>query len=117
MSKFVAIIDDENYTCPLEHEGCCHIAWNKIYNCMEDCDGILNARPEFCPLKEYKEAIPVEWIKKWINNIANNERYKNDYVELTEEIKRIVYRQEMMIIRIPCISDMLEDWEKENETD
>lgn len=61
------------------------------------------------------EAIPIEWIKKWLNNIANNERYKNDYVELTEEVKRIVYRQEMMIIKIPCISDMLEDWKKENE--
>lgn len=64
MSKFVAIIDDENYTCPMEHEGHCHIAWNKIYKCMEDCDGILNARPEFCPLKEYKDAIPVEWLEK-----------------------------------------------------
>lgn len=61
------------------------------------------------------DAIPVEWIKKWLNNIANNERYKNEYVELTEEVKRIVYRQ-TMIINMPCISDMLEDWEKENGT-
>lgn len=60
------------------------------------------------------EAIPVEWIKKWLNNIANNERYKNEYVELTEEVKRIIYRQ-AVIIRIPCVSDMLEDWRKENE--
>lgn len=62
------------------------------------------------------DAVPIEWIKKWLNNIANNERYKNEYVELTEEVKRIVYRQDM-IIKIPCISDMLEDWEKENEID
>lgn len=60
-----------------------------------------------------KGAIPIEWIEKWLNNIANNERYKSEYVELTKEVKRIVYRQ-AVIIRIPCISDMLEDWEIEN---
>jgi len=65
MSKLVATIDDEEYVgCPLEHEGYCHIAWNKYYKCMEDCDGVLNDRPEFCPLKEYKEAIPVDWLLK-----------------------------------------------------
>lgn len=58
-------------------------------------------------------SIPIEWIERWLNNIANNKRYKNKYVELTEEVKRIVYRQ-TAIIRIPCISDMLEDWEVEN---
>lgn len=75
---------------------------------MEYAEEIIDKQPTV-------EAIPIEWIKKWLNNIANNERYKNDYVELTEEVKRIVYRQEMMIIKIPCISDMLEDWKKENE--
>lgn len=60
------------------------------------------------------EAIPIEWVERWINNIANDERYKNEYVELTEEVKRIVYRQ-TVIIKIPCISDMLEDWRKESE--
>ena len=59
-------------------------------------------------------SIPIEWIERWLNNIANDERYKNEYVELTEEVKRIVYRQ-TLIIKIPCISDMLEDWKKENE--
>lgn len=111
MSKFVAIIDDENYTCPLEHEGYCHIARNKIYNCMEDCDGILNARPEFCPLKEYKEVIPVEYIK---NKIAVN-------MHLWEEGKDKMFIENGVVevvsysLTAQTLSKLLELWEKENE--
>jgi hypothetical protein len=93
MSKFVAIIDDEKWVgCPLEHEGYCHIAWNKYYKCMEDCDGVLNDRPEFCPLKEYKEAIPIEWIVKWAWAFMdkNTEGYK-------------------------MAMELLHDWEAEND--
>ena len=82
--------------------------WNDYY------DGYVSYSQTQIDNAPTVDAIPVEWIKKWLNNIANNERYKNEYVELTEEVKRIVYRQ-TMIINLPCISDMLEDWEKENE--
>lgn len=61
------------------------------------------------------DAIPVEWIEKWLENIKNDKRYKSEYVELTQDVKRIEYKGTVMI-RIPCISDMLEDWKRENET-
>ena len=77
----------------------------KLKHWVDEYD--INAQPTV-------QAIPVEWIERWLNNIENNERYKNEDVELTEEVKRIVYRQ-TVIIKIPCISDMLEDWRKENE--
>ena len=77
----------------------------KLKHWVDEYD--INAQPTV-------QAIPTEWIERWLNNIENNERYKNEYVELTEEVKRIVYRQ-TVIIKIPCISDMLEDWRKENE--
>ena len=60
------------------------------------------------------KAIPVEWIKKWLENIKNDKRYKSEYVELTQDVKRVEYKG-TIIIRLPCISDMLDDWEKENE--
>lgn len=82
--------------------------WNDYY------DGYVSYSQTQIDNAPTVDAVPVEWIKKWLNNIANNERYKNECVELTEEVKRIVYRQ-TMIINLPCISDMLEDWEKENE--
>lgn len=60
------------------------------------------------------EAIPVEWIEEWLENIKNDKRYKSEYVELTKDVKQVEYKG-TALIRIPCISDMLEDWEKENE--
>lgn len=59
-------------------------------------------------------AIPVDWIKKWLNNIKYDDRYKSEYVHLTQDVKRIEYKN-TVLIRIPCISDMLEDWEKIND--
>lgn len=59
------------------------------------------------------EAIPIKWIEKWLENIKNDRRYKSEYVELTQDVKRVVYKG-TVVIRIPCISDMLEDWENEN---
>lgn len=81
------------------------------------------ARPEYAQgvqdlhkaiLKCKIDAIPVEWIRKWLENIKNEKRYKSEYVELTQDVKQVVYKGNVLI-RIPCISDMLEDWEKENE--
>ena len=60
------------------------------------------------------EAIPIEWIKNWVANIKNHPRYKNEYIEDLEEISKIVYRHGEVVLPIPCVSDMLKDWEKEN---
>lgn len=60
------------------------------------------------------EAIPIEWIKEWLASIKDNERYKNAYVQIEDEVRRVVYRNEVEF-NIPSVSDMLEDWEKENE--
>lgn len=59
-------------------------------------------------------AIPIEWIKKWVDNIKNDNRYKSEYIELNGDITHIVYKG-TEITRVPCITDMLKDWEKENE--
>lgn len=59
------------------------------------------------------DAIPVKWIEKWLNRIKYDDRYKSEYVHLTHDVRRIEYKNEVLI-RIPCISDMLEDWRKEN---
>ena len=96
MSKFVAIIDDEKWVgCPLEHEGYCHIALNKYYKCMEDCDGVLNDRPEFCPLKEEKEAIPIEWFEWLLDTMGDGMYNLRAVIKDWERYK--------------------ENWEKENE--
>lgn len=57
-------------------------------------------------------AIPIEWIKNWVANIKNNPRYKNEYIEDLGEISKIVYRHGMVVLPIPCVSDMLKDWEE-----
>ena len=114
MSKFVAIIDDEKWVgCPLEHEGYCHIAWNKYYKCMEDCDGVLNDRPEFCPLKEYKEAIPVEWLhsimKKQLIFAMESE------MEGTTTVQDGVIHCVSGALACQVLANVIELWEKENE--
>lgn len=112
MSKLVAIIDDEEWVgCPLEHEGYCHIALNKYYKGMETCDGVLNDRPKFCPLKPYKEAIPIECIK---NKIAVN-------MHLWEEGKDKMFIENGVVeivsysLTAQVLSQLLDWWEKENE--
>ena len=64
----------------------------------------------------YKNLIPVEWIKKWLDNIKNDKRYKSEYIELIRDITKINY-EGTEIIRVPSITDMLEDWEKEKEAE
>jgi len=59
------------------------------------------------------EAIPIKWINEWIDSIKDKDRYKNKYVEIPSEVKIVVYRDNQ-VIPIPCVSDMIEDWRKEN---
>ena len=67
-----------------------------------------------CNVKE--KVISIEWIKQWVANIKNNPRYKNEYIEDLGEISKIVYRHGKVVLPIPCVSDMLKDWENERET-
>ena len=59
------------------------------------------------------EAIPIEWIKGWLASIKDNERYKNAYVQIENEVCRVAHNE--MVFNIPSVSDMLEDWEKEKQ--
>ena len=59
------------------------------------------------------DAIPIKWINEWIDSIKDKDRYKNKYVEIPEEVKVVVYRDNQ-VIPIPCVSDMLDDWRIEN---
>ena len=78
MSKLVVKIrdDDKNFPhCPLHHEGYCHLPQthyqkgNVLY--MTECLGTINKRPPWCPLKEEKEAIPIEFLEKWFGDNYN----------------------------------------------
>ena len=69
---------------------------------------------EYCLALLKNDAIPVDWIKRWLSNIKNDPRYKSEYGELTGDVKYVSY-EGTKVTRIPCISDMLEDWEKEND--
>ena len=62
------------------------------------------------------EAIPVEWIYKWLENIPNNWRgYADDWnYNIESEVKKIVYKNNTVIL-LPCITDMLDDWMEENK--
>ena len=109
MSKLVVKIrdDDKHFPhCPLHHEGYCHLPQthyrkdNALY--MIECLGTINKRPPWCPLKEEKEAIPIEWIEEYANNLIKleNENYfaYNGFGDWGEGIL-----------------SMLRDWEEENE--
>ena len=62
------------------------------------------------------EAIPVEWIYKWLENIPNNQRgYSEDWnYNIKGEVKKIIYKNNTVIL-LPCITDMLDDWMEENK--
>ena len=55
-----------------------------------------------------ENVIPVEWIKGWIDNISSNPRYK-----VIGEIRNISPSNNVKFA-VPCVSDMLKDWEKGN---
>lgn len=62
------------------------------------------------------EAIPIEWIYKWLENIPNNWRgYADDWnYNIESEVKKIIYKNNTVIL-LPCITDMLDDWMEENK--
>lgn len=62
------------------------------------------------------EAIPIEWIYKWLENIPNNWRgYADDWnYNIESEVKKVVYKNNTVIL-LPCITDMLDDWMEENK--
>lgn len=77
-----------------------------VYNCSDEI-GI----DEMCKV----DAIPVEWIYKWLENIPNNWRgYNDDWnYNIDGEISHVNVRGKYNII-IPCIGDMIDDWRNEN---
>lgn len=72
------------------------------YDCSDEI-GIA----EMCTV----DAIPVEWIYKWLENIPNNWRgYNDDWnYNIDGEVSHVNVRDKYNII-IPCIGDMLDDW-------
>lgn len=60
------------------------------------------------------DAIPIEWIYKWLENIPNNWRgYNEDWnYNIDGEVSHVNVRDKYNII-IPCIGDMLDDWFRE----
>ena len=54
MKKYKIVFSSQENHCPLEHECVCHVAWT-YYGWMQDCEGMLLSRPDFCPLEEYDE--------------------------------------------------------------
>ena len=54
MKKYRVVFEDKGWGCPLEHECACHIVLT-YYGWMEECEGLLNKRPKFCPLEEVTE--------------------------------------------------------------
>ena len=62
MSKAILIIDmpEHCYECPLENTKRCPFLWEDV----ESLD-----KPKDCPLKPYKEAIPIEWLKENYGNL------------------------------------------------
>ena len=100
MGKLVVKIrdDDKNFPhCPLHHEGYCHLPQthyqkgNALY--MAQCLGTINKRPPWCPLKEEKEAILIEWIKDYVGSGVSDDIFQRN--------RRFVL-------------NMIKDWEEEN---
>lgn len=60
------------------------------------------------------DAIPVEWIYKWLENIPNNWRgYSDDWnYNIDGEVSHVNVWGKYNIM-IPCIGDMLDDWSRE----
>ena len=53
------------------------------------------------------KAIPIEWIEEWLDKFQERNGYRNIIAP-----KSITIRDTTIIL--PCVSDMLKDWEKEN---
>ncbi len=70
-----------------------------------DCSGEVDLA-DMCKV----EAIPVEWIYRWLENIPNNWRgYSDDWnCTINSEVSNVNVRGKNIII--PCIGDMIDDW-------
>ena len=91
MSKSVMIIDT-----PID---CCEcpfgtMAFGKSVCLLDEGNGID------CPLKPYKDAIPIEWINSYTTGLI----FSDEYIDNTDSIDYY----------IDCIKEMVRDWEKEN---
>lgn len=107
MSKAILVVDMPKrckdcfrYRADAWFGGCCtkvkdENGWNKQIG-ADDEYNVQN----WCPLRPYKKSIPIEWIKDW----RKHKWLSNKPIE-----ERMVMA---MGVRL-----MLEDWEKENETD
>lgn len=110
MSKLVVKIrdDDKNFPhCPLHHDGYCHLPQTHYYSgnalYMQQCLGFINKRPNWCPLKEEKEAIPIEWLNKRAEEIA--------FAYWTNARNKIT----LPLNELPLLIDqIIGEWEKEN---
>lgn len=98
MSKSVLIIDTPAncFECP------CFMEMGWRCQCRLDIDeDVHDGRPPWCPLKEGKKIIPIEWINSYTTALI----FSDDYVDNAEGIDDYIY----------CIDEMVRDWEKENE--
>lgn len=92
MSKSVMIIDTPRDCCECPFGT---IVFGKDVCLLDEGNGIE------CPLKPYKDFIPIEWIVKRINHYS-------DLILTYPNEKELLYSQTELI-------SLLEDWEKENE--
>ena len=53
-------------------------------------------------------SIPIDWIYKWIQEIPSK-----DY-DVDGQVKFVFYDKDKPALRIPCITDMVDDWRKEH---
>ena len=53
-------------------------------------------------------SIPIDWIYKWIQEIPSK-----DY-DVNGQVKFVFYDKDKPALRIPCITDMIDDWRKEH---
>ena len=60
MSKSILIIDT-----PSSCDNCSWCILMDLYRCT------VNKRPPWCPLKEEKEAIPIDFLEKWFGDNYN----------------------------------------------
>lgn len=94
MSKIVAVFDTEEVVgCPLEHEGFCHIVYEQIldHKYMKECDGLIDKRPEWCPLRQ----LPEKWEEKPYNSDFRKQ-WQRGYNHAIDDICGVVDEQEAM---------------------
>lgn len=96
MSKAVLIIDMPKTCgrCP-----CCDVEYGICEADEHRRECMVHNRPEWCPLKPYKNSIPKEWIKNYASHKASKDLI-DCYWHFWED----------------DVLKMIEEWEKENES-